>query len=345
MDLSLSVVIIGRNEGQRLARCLESVAGMNYPMDRCELIYVDSNSSDGSRELASALGARVISIDAGKLTAARARNAGWRSAKGPLILFLDGDTILHPDFVQRAVATLAEPGVAVVYGNRRETHPTSSIYNRVLDIDWIAPAGTSESCGGDALMRRSALEQVAGYDADLIAGEEPDLCRRLRATGALILHIDAPMTGHDFAIARWSQYWRRATRTGYAYAEIAQRYRNTPDPLWQAQSRRNLIQAPAYLLASGGAIGISLASHSLIPIAALALIAAAIVVRTALRAAPKIGDRYTLLLYALHSHVQQFPLLAGQIHFYLMNRRNVSQQLIEYKDTTHERPRTTDASL
>ena len=53
----ISVVVIGRNEGQRLVRCLKSVRAADYPPDRIELIYVDSNSSDGSAAAAEELGA------------------------------------------------------------------------------------------------------------------------------------------------------------------------------------------------------------------------------------------------------------------------------------------------
>ena len=98
-------------------------------------------------------------------------------------------------------------------------HPEHSLYNRVLDLDWIYAPGDTDYCGGDVLMRRCALEQVDGFDPTLIAGEEPELCRRLRHCGYRILHIDSPMTGHDLNITRFSQYWRRALRAGHAYAK------------------------------------------------------------------------------------------------------------------------------
>ncbi len=51
--------------------------------------------------------------------AAIGRNAGWRAAKAPLILFLDGDTILHPDFVKEATQSLDNsPKVAIVWGHQ-----------------------------------------------------------------------------------------------------------------------------------------------------------------------------------------------------------------------------------
>ncbi len=79
-------------------------------------------------------------------------------------------------------------------------------------------------------MRRSVLVEVEGYDPGLSAGEEPELCRRLRARGYRIVHIDAPMTRHDLNMTRFSQYWRRAMRAGYAYAEVSNRFRRECGP-------------------------------------------------------------------------------------------------------------------
>ena len=195
----VSVVVIGRNEAPRLEQCLRSIRDMANPGGRTETIYVDSASSDCSVEVADRLGVRVINVQSSRPTAALGRNAGWRASSGSYILFLDGDTILDPNFVADSLADF-EPDTAIVFGNRREIHPEASIYNRVLDLDWISPAGIADYCGGDALVRREALEAVCGYDEALIAGEEPEMCRRMRGLGWTILHVDRAMTGHDLAM-------------------------------------------------------------------------------------------------------------------------------------------------
>ena len=136
---------------------------------------------------------------------------------------------------------------AVVFGHRREIHPEASIFNRVLDLDWMSAVGSVDACGGDALMRREALVAINGYDETLIAGEEPEMCRRMRERGWKILHADRPMTGHDLAMTRWSQYWRRAMRTGYAYAEVSQRFRGSRLPFWELEARHNRSRALAHI--------------------------------------------------------------------------------------------------
>src|SRR5277367_1117424 len=246
-NLVLSVVVIGRNEGERLSRCLESISHMRPLQGSIEVIYVDSGSTDGSLERAVQFKAKVKRLESANPCAAAARNVGWRVAKAPIIFFLDGDTVLESNFVADTIAELNDPKVAVVFGNRREIKPKASIYNRLCDLDWIAPSGATEFCGGDALIRREVLERVGGYDERLIAGEEPEMCQRIRTLGFTILHVDRPMTGHEMAMTRFSQYWRRAVRSGYAYAEVSTRFRNTELPLWKTEARRNLVHGAGLL--------------------------------------------------------------------------------------------------
>src|SRR5271167_4490110 len=282
-NLVLSVVVIGRNEGERLPRCLESISQMRPLQGSIEVIYVDSGSTDGSLEGAAQFNLTIIKLESANPCAAAGRNAGWRAAKAPIVFFLDGDTVLERNFVADSIAELNAPDVAVVFGNRREINPKASIYNRVLDLDWNAPAGTVEFCGGDALIRREVLESVGGFDERLIAGEEPEMCQRIRALGFTILHVDRPMTGHDLAMTRFSQYWRRAVRTGYAYAEVSARFRNTDLPLWDRKAGRNIVHGAGLLGIIVGAPLCSIAFHSLIPVATAVAIIAVLAIRTAIK--------------------------------------------------------------
>ncbi|WP_373510090.1 glycosyltransferase family 2 protein [Thiocapsa sp.] len=328
---ALSVVIIGRNEGSRLVRCIRSAQAMRDIRGPIEIIYVDSASQDGSAERARALGARVIVVHPERPSAALGRNAGWRAAQAPVVLFLDGDTILDPDFAARALPLLKDPNVAVVWGHRRELHPEASIYNRVLDLDWIYPPGPSEFCGGDALMRRASLERVNGFDERLIAGEEPELCQRLRTLGYRIEHIDQPMTLHDLAMTRWDQYWRRAERAGHAYAEVASRFRDSDYPLWSAEVRRNRIHAAILILAALGGIVFAVVEKSLWPLLLPVVFYLGLIVRTARRVEWKDPSLVTRLLYGVHSHLQQIPILIGQLSYYRDRRAGRRRRLIEYK--------------
>jgi GT2 family glycosyltransferase len=241
IGLRIGAVVIGRNEGPRLVACLRSLPDSMRPV-----IYVDSGSTDGSVAAARARGALVVSLDMGRpFTAARARNAGFAAlmqAGGPaLVQFLDGDCVLQPGWTEAARAVLqANSEVGVVCGRRRERHPEASVWNRLCDAEWDTPVGPAKACGGDALMRTEAVAGVGGFDDGLIAGEEPELCLRLRKAGWKIWRIDHEMTLHDAAMTRFGQWWRRTRRAGHAFAEGAAMHGAPPERHWVAETRRAL---------------------------------------------------------------------------------------------------------
>jgi len=184
-DSTVGIVIIGRNEGDRLSKCLASV----LPTAQAAM-YVDSGSTDGSVEMAQTMGANVLPLDLGSpLTAARARNAGYERLlslhpKIRFVMFVDGDCEVVDGWMHDARDYLeASPECAAVCGRRRERHPERSVYKKLCDIEWAAPLGDALSCGGDALFRTKAFTQVSGFRDGLIAGEEPELCLRLRGAG------------------------------------------------------------------------------------------------------------------------------------------------------------------
>jgi GT2 family glycosyltransferase len=219
----IGVVIIGRNEGERLRRCLASIGPITAA------VYVDSGSTDASVAAASQAGARIVELDMGQpFTAARARNAGRARlpADCAYIQFIDGDCQLQPGWLAQARAALdADAGLAAVFGRRREIAPGASVYNWLCDIEWAVPPGPARYFGGDVMIRAAALDEAGGYPDSMIAGEEPDLAMRLRRHGWRLLCLPGEMTLHDAAIDRFSQFWRRAKRSGHAYAELAARHR------------------------------------------------------------------------------------------------------------------------
>ena len=331
--IDVSVVVIGRNEGKRLEHCLVSVKQAAWDSTQHELIYVDSKSTDASPALAQALGAITLVLDDASPCAAKARNMGWQAAKGDFVLFLDGDTQLHPDFVRQALSTLQEAKLCAVWGHRRESRPEQSLYTKLLDLDWIYPTGRTLYFGGDVLVRRTALSQVNGFDGSLKAGEEPELCARLRACGWEIEHIDVPMTQHDLAVNSLRAYWLRAYRSGIAYAEVAQRMRLQGDVLWQHESRRDFRHGVLFLASPF----LLLASAWLAPVLTLVLVALAVLFlgRTAHRCAWKAPGQWWLCTqYAVHAHFQIIPALFGQLKWRQAARQNSEIGMVDYKQET-----------
>jgi GT2 family glycosyltransferase len=230
---NLGLVAIGRNEGQRLARCLMSVRAIP------SRVYVDSGSSDGSVALARGAGASVIELPVPpNFTAARARNAGLAQllAENPNLEFvqmIDGDCELQPGWIEAGVAALrGDSDLALVFGRCRERCPERSIYNALCEYEWNSPPGDAAACGGNALFRVNALRQVDSYNPTMIAGEDTELSMRLRKRGWRLRSLDTEMAFHDAAITRFSQWWTRTRRSGHAYGEMAYLHPDARNPDW-----------------------------------------------------------------------------------------------------------------
>lgn len=237
---AFGVVVIGRNEGQRLRMCLQSVAVTTRPT-----VYVDSGSTDGSVETARALGIEVVELEASvPFTAARARNEGSRRLRElapdlSYVQFVDGDCEVVGGWLENARRFLDEHGdLAAVCGRLRERDPEASIYNMLCDIEWDTPVGEAKACGGNAMIRFAAFENVRGYRSDLIAGEEPELCVRLRASGWRIWRLGEEMAVHDAALSSFGQWWKRTLRGGYAFAQGADLHGALPERYCVHESRR-----------------------------------------------------------------------------------------------------------
>ena len=334
---ALVVVAIGRNEGERLVRCLES-ARAQCPA----VVYVDSGSKDRSVEAARSLGVEVVELDlAVPFTAARARNEGLRRLKElhpgtEFVQFVDGDCELRPEWIPSALAAIRkEPSVAVVCGRRRERFRDETVYNRLCDLEWDTPVGEAEACGGDALMRVRALDEVRGFDPRLIAGEEPDLCFRLRGRGHKIVRIDAEMTLHDAAMRRASQWWRRMVRSGYAAAESVGR-RGLSASATDRRGVRGVAVWIAGLPAATACAWFALREidwpHPVL--SALALAALAVAAQTARIAWNKARDGASgpdARLYAVSCMAAKLPQCAGVLQYAGNRLCGSTPELIEYK--------------
>ncbi len=314
--MTVDAVMIGRNEGARLMACLASLHGQVG-----HVVYVDSGSTDGSVAAARAAGAEVVELDMSlPFTAARARNAGLRALEShapDFVQFVDGDCVLQADWIGAALAAFARnPSAVVVCGRRRERFPEASIYNAMADLEWNTPVGETLACGGDALMRFAAVHAVGGFRDGLIAGEEPELCLRLRRQGGRILRIDAEMTMHDAALLRFGQWWTRMVRSGHAFAEGAALHGAGPERHWVAQTRRAVLW---------GAVGplVIVAAALIYPLCwTLALVYPAQVVRLSLRQGPT---------WAFLTVVGRFAEAQGALGFYVNRLLGRRRGLIEYK--------------
>jgi len=329
VDTRIGVVLIGRNEGQRLIKALESVASDGRPV-----VYVDSASTDGSAEAALERGASVVDLDMSiPFSAARARNAGFERlmAEHPsveLVQFIDGDCEVVDGWIDAAAKVLdSDPDVVAVCGWRRERHVEESMFNRVCDVEWRSgPVGETPNFGGDVMIRSSALNGVGGYDPQVIAAEDDELGVRLRKAGGRLVRIDRDSTLHDADMHTWAQWWKRAKRCGHGYAQVASLHGAPPERKFVANLRRTMIWG---LVVPGGAIAMTLPTFGLswLVFGRYPMVAA----RVARETKRKGFSWRHAVAWGISCAVSPFPEVAGVAKFYLDRIRNKRPEIIEYK--------------
>lgn len=307
----IDVVVIGINVERYLAECVASIRAADYPQDLVRVTFVDGGSSDRSVAIANELGVSVIELNDRHPTPGRGRNAGLFAARAPYVQFLDADTLLDRDWLQTALGQFKENVVAVC-GKRSERRPALNRYHVIASVEWHYEQGPCRYFGGDFLARREPLVTEGGFDDLLIAGEEPDFSARLRRKRWVIWRVASPMTLHDLNMTTFSQYWKRAYRSGHAYAEVGLRHLRTPERLWARELARVCAAAlaPPAVLVLGSVFG-----HPL-----LAVVLAAAAALKPLARIPGLRKQYrlsfpTALLYALHAAFVVYPQFLGVVRY------------------------------
>lgn len=238
MSKEIDIIIIGLNAEKTLKNCIESVYNLNYNLEKIKIIYVDGGSKDNSIKIAKDMKVECIELKLKYPTPGKQRNEGWKFGESELVQFIDSDTILDKEWFKNSISILEDEKIAAVFGNRIEKYPEKSIFNFIGNLEWNAKSGEADFFGGDVLIKREALDKIAGYNNDLIAGEDPECAYRIKKLGYKLIKLDCLMTTHDLAMYKIKQYWKRAYRTGYAYAEV-----NTiHDEVWKSDLKRILIR-------------------------------------------------------------------------------------------------------
>lgn len=331
---SVGIVVIGRNEGARLGRCLESIVPKGL-----RIVYVDSGSTDGSGGMARRNGAEVVELDTSiPFCAARARNAGYQRLvesypQLSYVQFIDGDCEFIGDWLSFAVQSLlSRPDHAIVAGWLREKSPKISIYNRLGDLEWnFAGAGEVESVGGIFMIRRAAFDGVGGFDPTVAAGEEPELCQRLVRQGWRIARLDRNMALHDLAMTRFGQWWRRTVRSGYGSMEVA--YRFGVSKFVRNNWRVRIWTVWLLLLVTGGVTAAAAADPGIAVLVILVLLTVwpAQLLRITVRTRRKGYTFGISFAYAYFIMIGFLPQMWGQILYLADSLQKRPQRLVEYK--------------
>jgi GT2 family glycosyltransferase len=179
----ISVVVPSHDRRLRLRWLLNALEEQTLARERWELIVATTNDELAEIVREHPVGARHVRPHASGPAAQR--NAGWRAAQAPLVLFTDDDCRPEPDWVERMLAAAQADRGAIVQGATHadpyEWPVGSSPHARTLEVD--PPGRFAQTC--NILYPREVLERCDGFDERFPgpAGEDLDLAERAKELG------------------------------------------------------------------------------------------------------------------------------------------------------------------
>ncbi len=180
-ESSISIVIPAFNEAEFIAKTLKSIVSVaeGYA-GRVEIIVVDNNSTDKTADIALSMGAEVV-FEA-KNQIARARNTGARKATADYLIFVDADTLLEGDILDKVSVNLSS---GQVIGGGAWVEPDlkgPGYFIFKYAINYLL-ALKNITLGPFLYCEREAFYRIGGFDESYYAGEEFTLARRLKKEG------------------------------------------------------------------------------------------------------------------------------------------------------------------
>ena len=215
----VSIIIPVKDRPIDLRHCLDSLAALDYPKGRLEIIVVDDGSSDNTPQVALELGARLVNSGAIGGGPATARNRGAQAAAGEILAFIDSDCIASPQWLRELLPAFSAPQVAAVGGWVDGMHSSVPLdrYEAVMSSLNLGRRAMNGGAGGDTfylpscnlLIRRDAYVSAGGFRAELHVGEDVDLTWRLRDAGRTIVYLPQGSVCHAHRSRLWPFMKRR----------------------------------------------------------------------------------------------------------------------------------------
>lgn len=307
--MDIDIVVIGLNSAPTLKKCLEAVSKASYSKGQLHCFYVDGGSTDNSLSVAEKFPQfTLLKVADTHPSPSAGRNMGWQHGNSPLVQFLDSDTELDPNWLEKGSDLLQDPQLAAVSGFLKELHPDISIFNWFFGKEWNHLPGYCETFGGNVLMKRDVLEKTKGYDDELVAGEDPEFSRRIRNAGWKILQTDLPMATHDLHMQSAKKYLIRNYRAGYAYGLLCDRHH-----IWKPEVIRIVIRTLVFILFA--VLSLIYSGWFLIPAVIAILIPRLIRVNSIAKNMNL--SKEDARLYAWHASFVVIPQFIGILRYYL----------------------------
>lgn len=194
----ISVIVPTYCEEEHIERCLRSLRAQRFDKRRFEIIVVDSNSPDHTRELAAKYAHQVLNVKARGV--GKARNAGAAVAQGELLLFVDADSVLDPGFLAAMCDSFVDSRVVCATGVVAGLERFGVFWDlwKFLHfnfLNWFAiftasigfPFFSTVCCA----CRKRVFELVGGFDEDIAVGEDIIFSRRMGKVGRCVVNRQA----------------------------------------------------------------------------------------------------------------------------------------------------------
>ncbi len=222
--MQVSIIIPMRNEGDHIRPCLEAVMAQDYPAEQMEILVVDGQSTDHSRDVVAHYAKQYENLqilDNPQQITSAALNVGIRQARGQYIIRVDSHTVVAPDYARQCVALLESSDAANVGGRMQ---PVGQTYvGQAVALSTTSPFGIGNSkfhydsreqyvdTVYMGAFRREIFDQIGLFDEKLIRNQDYELNIRIREAGHKILlspKIVSHYTPRSSLPALWRQYFQ-----------------------------------------------------------------------------------------------------------------------------------------
>ncbi|MFC1644691.1 glycosyltransferase [Patescibacteria group bacterium] len=177
----VSVIITTKNEEKNIGNCLRSIKGQTYPQDQIEIIVVDNQSDDRTKEIAKEY--TDLIFDKGPERSAQ-RNFGVEKSSGDYFMYLDADMILHNDVIFDCVKKI-ENDDEIIGLYVSEIVTGKKFFSKVRRFERSFYDATVVDCA--RFIKKESFLEVEGFDENLTGPEDWDLDKKLRGIGKLEL--------------------------------------------------------------------------------------------------------------------------------------------------------------
>jgi glycosyltransferase involved in cell wall biosynthesis len=254
----VSIIVPAYNEQDGIAACIQALLAQDYPPDCREIIIVDNNSKDHTREIVQQYPVTLL-VEREIQGPAAARNKGILAAHGDIVAFTDADCLPRPDWLRNLTAAFSAPDIVGAVGTLLPAGDEGLI------IDFMKAVNTIQSrdlgkfwyvVTANAAYKREVLLKLGLFDVNLYNGEDIDLGLRAQIEGlGRIIGVPDAVVDHPFENS-WDEIWERFRRYGYSEILLDAMYQHTPGYIRPAgfQARQILRQVGALLVYIGSFI-------------------------------------------------------------------------------------------